>query len=326
MEKCYPKKNKNCWSYMQPGTHIDDFVVHGHVHAKPVYFAKEEKTGREVVLKRAEPIYVRGLPYDPERSGTICLAYEAELQKRSKHKNICPVESVIEKKGRHYLVTPNLGKNLFYHLESGRIPTEERLMILEDIANAVDNCHEKGIIHLDIKERNVIVKNKQGILIDFGAAREQGIHHPVAGKFICATEDCGAPEYIMEWKYSPRSDTFSFCYMAFWTLTGKKPFKPRTKKMYSVQCYTPLSLYAFGRLGDLITQGLALEPGKRPQIKEIAHAIKEHTSRYRRQHDERIAGLCHTSYQQGQCQKTASVQYTAASCAAGQQPQPTHLF
>ncbi len=332
-KKCFPKKNnkpaRNCWSYMPPGSRVDRYVVHSHIHEKPVFFAQEKGTGKEVVLKRAEPIYKTHLPEDPHKLGRIFLQYEANLQKRVKHPNICSVDGIIENKGRHYLAIPEVGpKNLFYHIISDNPPPQERLMILEDIANALVHCHDKSVCHLDVKERNVIVKDKKGILIDFGAAREYGIRHPTVDDIVVATENGGAPEYLNHSAFTPRSDTFSFSYMAFWALTEKQPYamyNPNIEPRYAVPLFHPLSLASYDGFGELVVQGLNKESHRRPDMKELADAAKEHTSRYRRQHDESTAALSPSAYQQVQHQKTKTLPHKAASYAVGRQPQPAPL-
>jgi serine/threonine protein kinase len=328
-KKCFPKENRNCWSYMPPGSRVDKYVVHSHIHTKPVFFAREKGTGKEVVLKRAEPVYKTHLSEDPHRLGRIFIQYEAGLQRRAQHPNICPLEGLVENKGRHYLVIPDVGpKNLFHYILSSNPPAHERLMILEDIANALAHCHDRSICHLDVKERNVIVKDKKGILIDFGGAREYGMRHDIVDEFVVATENCGAPEYLDHSAFTPRSDTFSFAYMAFWTLTEKQPYKPydpKNEPRYSVPLFNPQSLAAYDGFGELVVQGLNKNPGKRPDIKELADAAKEHTSRYRLQHDELTSALCPASTQQAQNQKTKTVQHTKASYVAGRQPQPAPL-
>jgi len=328
-KKCFPKEKKNCWSYMPPGSRVDRYVVHSHIHLKPVFFAREKRTGKEVVLKRAEPMYKTKLPEDPHRLGRICLQYEAGLQKRAKHSNICPVDGIVENKGRHYLAIPEVGpKNLFHHVISNNPPTQERLMILEDIANALVHCHNQNVCHLDVKERNVIVKDKKGILIDFGAAREYGVRHPIVDEFVFATENGGAPEYLNYSAFTPRSDTFSFAYMAFWALTEKPPYKtynPKHEPRYAAQLFHPLSLAAYDGFGELVIQGLNKDSHRRPDMKELADAVKEHTARYRRQHDAKTAAPSPASYPQAHHQKKEHVQHTEAFYASGPQPQPAPL-
>ncbi len=328
-QKCFPKDNKNCWSYMPPGSRVDKYVVHSHIHTKPVFFAREKGTNREMVLKRSEPVHKTKRDEDPERLGRIFLQYEASLQRRAKHPNICQIEGIVENKGRHYLVAPSVGpKNLFHYIISNNPPPQERLMILEDIANALVHCHDKNVCHLDVKERNVIVKDKRGILIDFGGAREYGVRHNIIDDFTVTTENCGAPEYLEHNAFTPRSDTFSFAYMAFWALTEKPPYKtynPKHEHRYAVQLFHPLSLAAYDGFGELVIQGLNKVSHKRPDMKELADAVKEHTARYRRQQSEAISALSPASSDAALLQKKETSQRTAASYEPGQQPQPAPL-
>lgn len=319
---------KCCDTNIPKGVLVDRYTVQAHIHNKAVYFATEQNTEREVVLKRAHDFRINKTGLTPRQIGNIALRHESYLQSRLEHPNICPVEKIVEHREKFYLVLPNVGtKNLYHHVKYNNPPTEEKLMILEDIANALAHCHEKSIVHLDVKERNVIVKDKKGTLIDFGAARLWGSSHQIVDQILCYTPDSGAPEHARNKgsTFTPLSDTFSFSYMTFWALTGNAAYRTYTDPMYAIQQHHPLSLAQFNGLGDLVIQGLSIDPGKRPPINEIADALKEHTARLRRQHDESTAALSPSSYQQALQQKTETSQYTKASYAAGRQPQPAPL-
>lgn len=315
-----------CRTYVPKGAIIDRYVVDKHIHDKGVYFATEQGTGKEFVLKRG--LHVRHKNQDPRKVGRIVLHYEAYVQSRSPHPNIGPVERVIDDGDKFYLVTPNVGpKNFYHHVKHDKPSLEDRLLILEDVATALVNCHEKDVVHLDVKERNVIVKDKKGILIDFGAARVWGSSHHILDKIVCYTPDSAAPEHARRENstFSPRSDTFSFSYMTFWALTGHFAYKEGTDPMYAISQHHPLSLAALNGFGDLVIQGLSIDPDKRPYIGELASAIKEHTARYRRQQNATTSALFPASSETSHHLKRESSQYTKASCEAGQQPQPAPL-
>lgn len=319
-----------CDTNIPKGALIDRYTIQTHIHKKAVYFATEPNTGKEVVLKRAHDFRINKTGLTPRQVGNIALRYESYLQSRVEHPNICPVEKMVEHREKFYLIIPNVGrKNFYHHVKHNNPPTEEKLMVLEDIANALTHCHEKSIVHLDVKERNVIVNDKKGILIDFGAARAWGSAHHIVDQIHCYTPDSGAPEHAHNKgsTFSPLSDTFSFSYMAFWALTGGLAYEPHTNPNppYSTKWFNQRSLEQFNGLGDLVIRGLSIEPGCRPYMTELADALKEHTARYRRQQSEATAALYLASSDSALLPKTETSQCTKASYASGPQPQPAPL-
>lgn len=48
---------------------------------------------------------------------------------------------------------------------------EEALAIFAQILKGFKNIHEKGFIHRDLKERNILMKNNIAKISDFGLAK-----------------------------------------------------------------------------------------------------------------------------------------------------------
>ncbi len=270
----------------QIGKTIGPYLVHNELAPKkPVYFGKHQNTGKEVVIKGAEP-YELEEDRNPKAVGELCLEYEHSLQSRLKHPNICPVEGpIIEHKGEHYIVTPLVGKNDFVDFIKNYNPTRvERLKVLEDIAQALVYCHSKNIVHLDMKAENSVVNDGRGILIDFGSARELTKPHEIADKIVSCTFSCVAPEYFRDHVFTKRTDTFSFAVMTYWTLTGNNAFKRLKQNIwYEQPKYVPKRMEEYGSLGKLTIAGLRLRQAERPDMTEIAGALKEITARPRHQ-------------------------------------------
>lgn len=257
-------------------------------HGKAVYFGIDLRTGNPVALKEAE------IPYDwdedgrsPVEVGRTYMEYEHTLQSRLKHPHISPSE-LYDHKGDLYLVTPDLGRQTLAHRRQDKCTKEERLQVLEDIANALVYTHDRKIVHLDIKEENIIVNNKRGMLIDFGASRELGKAHPASQTSVLCTAICASPEYIYDHRYSTRSDSFSFALMAYRTLVESEPFgtyetEQGQRLNYQNALYHPAKLEEFEKLGELIITGLNLRPEDRPEMKELLKAFTKQHSKSRPQ-------------------------------------------
>lgn len=257
-------------------------------HGKAVYFGIDLRTGQPVALKEAEvPLDWNEDGRHPAEVGREYMEYEHSLQSRLKHPHISS-STLCEHKGELYLVTPDFGRQTLAHRRVDKCPKEERLQVLEDIANALSYSHDHRIVHIDIKEENTMVNNKRGVLIDFGAARELGKPHPVTQTSILCTAICAAPEYIFDHKYSTRSDSFSYALMAFRTLTESEPFRTyQTKEgarlSYQDHLYHGFELEDLGKLGELVIKALSLRPEERPEMKEIVQAFTKQRSKPRPQ-------------------------------------------
>ena len=79
--------------------------------------------------------------------------------------------------GRPYLVMPYVeGESLRHRLDRERqLPVDEALRIANEVAEALDYAHRRGVLHRDLKPSNVLVASSpDGALvkvIDFGIAK-----------------------------------------------------------------------------------------------------------------------------------------------------------
>ncbi len=264
--------------------YIGPYFIHDELFPRkqPVYFGTHEKTSKEAVLKVAAPMDL-GADHNPRSVGEICLEYEHSLQSRVTHPLICPVEGpILEYNREHYLVTPRIGQgNLADYVKEHRLPKEERVALLENIARALVYCHTKDVVHLDVKAQNVLVDRKRAVLIDFGSAREQNNPHTIADQIVSATPNAAAPEYIRDHVFTKRSDTFSFAVLAYWALTDDEPFKKLGPNIrYDKPRYNQKNKLAeYGPLGELIKAGLHLQQVRRPDMTELADALREQAAR-----------------------------------------------
>jgi serine/threonine-protein kinase len=140
--------------------------------------------------------------------------------------------------GALYLVMEFLeGQDLGQHLkeceQSGRfLPIAELREILEPIAHTLQQAHERGIIHRDVKAANVFVMKHRARgrsrLLDFGLAKDISLD-PITRTGMVA----GSPAYIApeSWLGKPkpidhRVDVYGFGVLIYRVLAGKLPFNP----------------------------------------------------------------------------------------------------
>lgn len=87
------------------------------------------------------------------------------------HENIVKILN-IEQGNNLALITMELcGISLQDRLQEAALSREKRVSIWRDIANALQFCHNSGIIHADVKATNILVADDgQAKLTDFGSS------------------------------------------------------------------------------------------------------------------------------------------------------------
>jgi calcium-dependent protein kinase len=112
-------------------------------------------------------------------------------------------------------------------------------MVIKQILQALAYCHERGLVHRDLKPQNVLIESKEGLwfvkLIDFGFAKFFPKDHNSKEKL--GTPLFMAPEILKNEEYNNKVDIWSVGIMLFMMLTGKLPFPVQPpEKLYKSIC------------------------------------------------------------------------------------------
>ncbi len=135
-----------------------------------VYRATQQSLGREVAVKVMAPGLAERAEFRArfEREWKIAAALE--------HPSVVPILWAGEHDGRLFIVMRFVaGGTLRERLaELGRLEPELAIEVLEQLADALDAAHARGLVHRDIKPGNVLVDAASGAvyLTDFGLAKE----------------------------------------------------------------------------------------------------------------------------------------------------------
>jgi len=150
------------------------------------------------------------------------------------HNNIVQAIDVGEAGGYHYFVMEYVeGCTVYDELASGKIYDEaEAIDIITQIARALQHAHERGIIHRDVKPKNIMLtKDRVAKLADMGLAREASDHEAALAE---AGRAYGTPYYISpeqirgEVHIDHRADLYSLGATFYHMVTGRVPFEAPT--------------------------------------------------------------------------------------------------
>ncbi len=190
-----------------------------------VYKAKQLSLDRTVAIKVLPKKFVQKSDY-VER-----FYKEGRIAAKLNHNNIVQAIDVGEVGGLYYFVMEYVeGKTLFDDLSKGKIFSEqEALDIIIQLANALAHAHAQGLIHRDVKPKNIMI-NKEGIvkLADMGLAREasdiKAARHEQGKAF--GTPYYIAPEQIKgEIDIDGRSDIYALGGTLYHMVTGRVPYE-----------------------------------------------------------------------------------------------------
>jgi len=150
------------------------------------------------------------------------------------HNNIVQAIDVGEAGGFHYFVMEYVEGNTVYDELTGEktYVEAEAIAIVRQVAAALKHAHERGIIHRDVKPKNIMLtKNRVAKLADMGLARATS---DVEAAMAEAGRAYGTPYYISpeqirgEVNIDQRADIYSLGATAFHMVTGRVPFEGAT--------------------------------------------------------------------------------------------------
>ncbi len=186
-----------------------------------VYKAEDTKLKRTVALKFLSPQVVGS---EEEKKRFI---HEAQAAAALHHPNICTVFEIDEAEGQTFIAMAYLdGQSLKEKIEAKPLKFDEAVDIAMQVADGLQEAHENGIVHRDIKSSNVMVTTKgQAILMDFGLAKQAGKTMITKEGTSMGTVAYMSPEQADGEKVDLRTDFWSFGVMLYEMVTGQLPFK-----------------------------------------------------------------------------------------------------
>jgi eukaryotic-like serine/threonine-protein kinase len=197
-----------------------------------VYLAEDIRLGREVALKFLPASY----QYDPDRRTKFLAEARATSALRSPH--IAAIYDIGEHEESIFIVMEYVeGELLSAKIERGPLSLAESIDNAAQIADALSEAHELGIVHCDIKSSNLIINDRGFVkILDFGIARmvekssqstddrTKKLGQQTAFSAVLGTVSYMSPEQAIGRGVDHRSDIFSLGVVLYEMLTARLPF------------------------------------------------------------------------------------------------------
>lgn len=233
-----------------------------------VFAACDRQTNARVAIKALLPSLAG------DHTAMARLRREAALAGRLRHPNVCHIITLGETPdGMIYVVMPFVEGEVLVDRTHRRVrlPLDETVAIVRDVAAGLDSAHRLGIVHRDLKPENVMIARdaagaERAVVMDFGLAKERRVGAAVekltATGIVLGTPEFMSPEQLRGQPLDARSDVYALGLMTCEMLTGKLPFSGRSKQdvMIARLRGTPSSLGALhpgGRFSPAVEAAVA---------------------------------------------------------------------
>ena len=187
-----------------------------------VYKAEDTKLRRNVALKFLPPEYTRNAEAK-ER-----FIHEAQAASSLEHPNICSIHEIEETKDGQMYISMGCydGDTLQKIIREGPVDIGEVVDFGIQVAQGLQEAHDKGIVHRDIKPSNIIVTSKgRAKVMDFGLAKLAGQTRITKAGTAMGTISYMSPEQARGEDVDTRTDIWSLGVVLYELATGQPPFK-----------------------------------------------------------------------------------------------------
>jgi len=194
-----------------------------------VFEARQDRPRRVVALKLLRPEFAGD---EVRRRFDV----EAELLGRLEHPGIARIYAAgtvdTELGPQSFLAMERIdGRTLLDYTVEEELSVPERVRLIQDVCEAVEHAHARGVVHRDLKPSNVLVEQAgRPKVLDFGVARATQSDLDVETSFTQAGQLIGTVSYMSpeqsrgdSARIDVRTDVYSLGVMLYQLLAGRLP-------------------------------------------------------------------------------------------------------
>ncbi len=234
-----------------------------------VWRAEDTRLLRPVAIK----ILSERIANDPEWKARFLR--EARTIAQLNHPNIATIYSIEQEADKLFIAMELVeGESLAAVLAKGRLEPVEVVRIFRQVAEALAEAHDKGIVHRDIKPDNILMGKRGVKVLDFGIAKQitSTTESPTLTQagLIVGTPFYMSPEQALGRPVDARSDLFSVGVVLYEAIAGKRPFEGEsvTETMMNIIMQEPLDISTVApkappSLIEIVNRALQKKPERR---------------------------------------------------------------
>ncbi|RJQ82588.1 serine/threonine protein kinase [Pseudonocardiaceae bacterium YIM PH 21723] len=233
-----------------------------------MYRATDVRLGRKVALK----VIAAHLGGDAEFRERF--VDEARNTSAIDHSHVVPLYDFGDTDGLLYIAMRFVdGSDLASHISDGPISPARAIVLLGQVAEALDMVHDQGLVHLDIKPANMLVTTKETTgehvyLADFGLTRRGATGHRTKSGDFLGSPTYAAPEHLRGEPVDRRTDMYSLTCVLYACLTGRPPYKGKVPEVIQGHLAGEVPLVNDivelpGAIEAVIKRGMAKNPADR---------------------------------------------------------------
>lgn len=241
----------------------------------------------DVAVKILKPDYL------DDESTLEAFKLEVATFKKTRHENLVLFMGACMKPPRLAIVTSLCKGNTLYthiHLRKDKFNLNRTTLVAQQISQGMGYLHARGIVHKDLKTKNIFLENGKVIITDFGLFSATKLSYTEHGLGIARGWLCYlAPELIKGLKpfrptdedlpFSKASDVHAFGTVWYELLCGEFPFKSQPHEAVIWQVgrgmkQTLANLQASRDIKDILMMCWAFEPDTRPDFAKILQLLE----------------------------------------------------
>lgn len=185
-----------------------------------VFLAIDTKLDRKVALKFLPPHFTKDSEFKAR------FEHEAKATAALNHPNIVTIYDLLEHEGRLFIAMEYMeGESLESLIKNDGVGLDQAIEIVRQILEGLNQAHQAGIVHRDVKPSNIMVtRDGRAKILDFGLARSRMATTETKSGAILGTLQYHSPEQCIGKSVDARADLFSVGMVLYEMITGRPPF------------------------------------------------------------------------------------------------------